>query len=123
MFAFYRARVAMAAELRAEGVPDTSIDNGWEYNMLVELRYANHINDPEIELPSNTYVPVPPPPPGTCVTWWYGETPHIKPRYAVASDPNECYGPAPFAPVEYSRWLASKPGVLYSVNYIAPSMR
>ncbi len=34
-FAFYRARVALAAELRASGVPDTSVDNGWEYNLNV----------------------------------------------------------------------------------------
>jgi hypothetical protein len=123
MFAFYRARVAMAAVLRAAGVPDTSVDNGWEYNMLVELKYANHINYREIELPAHAYVPTPPAPPGTCVAWWYDETPHIKPRYTVAFDPDKCYGPAPFAPVYYSQWLASRPGVLYVVNSIALSKR
>jgi hypothetical protein len=123
MFAFYRARVTMAAVLRAAGVPDTSVDNGWEYNMLVELKYANHINYREIELPAHAYVPTPPAPPGACVAWWYDTTPHIKPRYALAFDSDECYGPAPFAPVSYSRWLASTPGVLYVVNSNALSKR
>jgi len=115
--------VAIAAVLRAAGVPDTSVDNGWEYNMLVELKYANHINYREIELPTHAYVPTPPAPPGTCVAWWYDETPHIKPRYTVAFNSDKCYGPAPFAPVYYSQWLASRPGVLYVVNSIALSKR
>jgi hypothetical protein len=120
-FAFYRARVTMAAELRAAGVPDISTDNGWEYNMLVELKYANHINAPEIELPANAYVPVPPLPLGTCPMFYYNYVPHIKPIYGVSYDPNECFGPAPFAPVNYSRWLTQSPGTLYVVRYTAAS--
>jgi hypothetical protein len=53
----------------------------------------------------------------------YDETRRIKPRYTLAFDSDECYGPAPFAPVYYSRWLASTPGVLYVVNSIALSKR
>jgi hypothetical protein len=66
MFALYRARVAIAAELRAAGVPDTSVDNGWEYNNLAELQHADHINNPEIEVPVHAYIPTPPLPAGTC---------------------------------------------------------
>ena len=42
-------------------------------------------------------------------------------KYGVSFDPNACYGPAPFAPATYSRWLASKPGTLYVVKYTVPS--
>ena len=63
-FAINRARVALADELQANGIPDTSIDGGWDYNLDVELRHANHINNPGIKNPANAYVPVPPPPPG-----------------------------------------------------------
>jgi hypothetical protein len=120
-FAFLRARVALAAELRADGVPDTSVDNGWEYNFGVELQHADHINVPMVVVPANAYIPVPPLSAGTCPMLFYDYTPHIKPLYGVSYDPNECYGPAPFAPVHYSRWLARTPGALYVVRYTAPS--
>ncbi len=121
LFAFYRARVALADELHAAGVPDTSIDSGWEYNLNVELHYATHINDPHIVVPAHSYVP-PPPPPDTvdiCSTseFWREYTPHIHPVYGVSFDPNACYGPAPFAPVHYSRWPFRTPGTLYVVRY------
>ena len=121
MFAFYRARLAIADELRASGVPDTSVDNGWEYNIGVELQHANYINNPAIVLPANAYVPTPPLPGGTCPMGWYNYTPHIHPIYSVSSNPNACYGLAPFPPVHYSRWPASKPDTLYVVNYTALS--
>jgi hypothetical protein len=122
MFALYRARVAIAAELRAAGVPDTSVDNGWEYNLGVELRHSDFVNESTIVVPAHAYVPTPPPPAGICSTLWaYDATPHIHPLYGISFDPNACNGPAPFAPVTYSRWLASTPGTLYVVNFVAPS--
>ncbi len=119
-FSLYRARVALAAELVANGVPDTSTDNGWEYNFDVELRHSDHINFPTIVVPAGGYVPTPPPPPGPCLMHFYDYTPHIHPLYGISFDPDECYGPAPFAPVHYSRWLASSPGTLYVVRYLPP---
>ncbi len=122
MFSLYRARADLAAELRAAGIPDTSIDNGWDYNMVVELQHSDHINDRDIEVPADAYVPTPPLPVGTCPMFWYDKTPHIKPLYGASSDPDACYGLAPFAPVHYSRWLADARGTtLYIVRYTAPS--
>jgi hypothetical protein len=122
MFSFHRARVALAAELRDAGIPDTSVDNGWDYNMVVELEHSDHINDPDIELPAHAYVPTPALPAGTCPMFWYDKTPHIKPLYGASTDPDACYGPAPFAPVHYSRWLADpRDATLYVVRYTAPS--
>lgn len=118
LFTFYRARVALAAELHAAGVHDTSIDNGWEYNYMVELQHANFINDPRMALPAHAYAPTPPPAAGTCETTYFDNTPHIHAIYGVSFNPNACYGPAPFAPVHYSRWLASSPGTLYVVKYV-----
>ena len=119
-FALDRARVAMAAELRAAGVPDTSVDNGWEYNLGVELQHSDFINDSRIVLPAHAYVPAPPPTASTCPMLYFDRTPHVKPRYSVSFDPNACDGPAPFAPVSYSRWLASKSGTIYLVRSTAP---
>ena len=117
MFAFYRARVALAAELRAAGVPETSVDNGWEYNLVVELQHADFVNYPAIVKPAHAYVPTPPLPAGTCPMYWYDYTPHIRPVYGISFSPNACYGPAPFAPVHYSRWPYATPGTLYVVRY------
>ena len=117
MFSFYRARVTLAHELAANNVPATSVDNGWEYNIDVELQHAPAINFPNIASPPNFYVPTPSPPPGPCQMKWYDFTPHIHPLYGVSFDPNTCYGPTPFAPVHYSRWPYRTPGMLYVVRY------
>jgi len=117
MFALDRARVDLAAELRANGVPETSVDNGWEYNLGTELQHADHINFPTIVVPAHAYVPVPPLPADSCPMFWYDYFPHIHPLYGVSFDPNACYGPAPFAPVHYSRWPYRAPGTLYIVRY------
>ena len=120
-FAFYRARVVLANELRASGLPDTSVDNGFEYNFVVELQHSNHINFPTIVVPPNAYVPTTPPPANACHVFWYDYTPHMHALYGVSFDPNACYGPAPFAPMHYSRWLSRTPGTLYVVRYMPPS--
>ena len=123
LFSFYRARVALAAELNAHGVPDTSIENGWEIDLLTELQHADHLNDPHIVVPANSYVPPVPLPEGTCeiLPYWSDKTPHIHPLFGASFDPNACYGPAPFAPVQYSHWLSSSPNTLYIVRYTPPS--
>ncbi len=121
MFAFYRARMDITAELHADGFPDTSVTYGWEYDYVTEARYAGHVNDFRIAVPAGAYVPRPQPPPGPCNLPGYDETPHIHPIYGVSFDPNACYGPAPFAPVHYSRWPYRTPGTLYVVRYQPPS--
>ena len=121
MFALYRARVVMAAEIRASGIPDTAVDNGWEYNFGVEIEHAGFLNDERIEIPAHAYVPALPLPAGTCPTYSFDETPHIHPLYGISFDPNACYGTAPFAPVHYSTWPYSTPGTLYVVKYTPPS--
>ncbi|MGA8938351.1 MAG: glycosyltransferase family 39 protein [Acidobacteriaceae bacterium] len=120
-FALYRARAALAAELRANGVPDTSVDNGWEYNNSVEIHQAGHINDPSIVTPAHAYVPVAPPSTDTCFLHGYFAFPHIHPIYGISFTPNACHGPAPFAPVHYSRWPYPTPGTLYVIRYIRPA--
>ncbi|MGA7158723.1 MAG: glycosyltransferase family 39 protein [Acidobacteriaceae bacterium] len=120
-FALYRARLAMAAEIRAVGISDTSVDNGWEYNFEVEIGHAGYINDSKIVIPAHAYVPAPPLPAGTCPMFDHDNTPLIRPLYGVSFDPNACYGEAPFAPVHYSRWPFSAPGTLYVVRYTPPA--
>jgi hypothetical protein len=70
--------------------------------------------------PAGMYQPAAPLPDGTCEVNEHDLTPHIRPRYGVSFDPDACYGRAPFAPVQYSRWLAKGPGTLYVVYYTKP---
>jgi hypothetical protein len=122
VFAFYRARVVLAGELHAAGVPDTSVDSGWEYNLNVELQHASHINYPESLAPANTFVPPVSSPIGICpmAEFWRTFTPHIHAIYVISFDPNVCGGPAPIAPAHYSRWPALTPGTLYVMRNTAP---
>jgi 4-amino-4-deoxy-L-arabinose transferase-like glycosyltransferase len=121
-FAIDRARVELANELTAAGIADTAVDNGWEYNLSVELRHAGYINTDRIVNPAHAYQPAPPLPAGTCEVNAYDYTPHIRPKYGISFDPNACYGPAPFASVQYSRWMGSEPGTLYVVYYRKPAL-
>ena len=120
LFSLYRARVALASELQHANIPDTSVDYGWEYNIGVELQHANHLNEPTIVVPADAYVSQPPLPDTTCPMHSAELTPHLKPLYGLSFYPNSCYGLAPFAPAQYSRWLASTPGTLYIVRYTPP---
>ena len=117
-FSLYRARIDMANELAAAGVPTTATDNGWEFNLGVQLQHARSVNNFVIALPADVYVPPPPLPAGTCEVNYYQMTHVIHPIYGVSFDSDACYGPAPFAPVRYSRWLAGSPGILYAVRYV-----
>jgi hypothetical protein len=86
-FAVDRGRVALANELLAAGVPDTAVDNGWEYNQGVELEHAGFINDYRMINPEGMYKPAPPLPEGTCEVNGHDLTPHIVPRYGISFDP------------------------------------
>ena len=116
-FSLHRAVVSLAAEVRSAGVPDTRVDYGWAYNFDVELRHSNHINEPAMALPAHAYKPAPQPPAGQCHAYFYDNTPHVHPLYGVSFTPNACAGPAPFAPVHFSRWPYRTPGTLYVVRY------
>jgi len=119
-FALDRARVDLANELHAHGIPYTSIDGSWDYNLDTELRHSNHINNPRIINPAGAYVPQPPPAPGYCQSFWSDQTPHVRGIYGIAFDPNYCHGPASFPPVQYRPWPFRTPINLYAIRY-APS--
>jgi hypothetical protein len=117
MFAFYRARVDLASEFLAAGVPPTSVDSGWEYDFGVELQHSSHIGSFRLDGPIDTPAPKLSPTPANCSLISSEHTPHIHPLYAIAFDPTACYGLAPFAPIHYSRWPYQTPGTLYVVRY------
>jgi len=121
-FSLYRAIVSLSEEVRAAGVADTAVDHGWAYNFDVELRHSKYINEPAMALPAHAYRPAPQPPAGQCHAYFYDYTPHVHPLYGFSFEPDVCAGPAPFAPVQFSRWPYRTPGRLYVVRY-APTAK
>lgn len=119
-FALERARVELANELHAQGVPFTAIDGAWDYNLDTELDHSDHINHSQIKVPAGAYVLPPSPPPGYCRAPDNERTPHIHAIYGISFSPHTCYGRAAFAPVQYRSWPLGTPIDLYVVRYAPP---
>jgi hypothetical protein len=92
VFAMYRARVALIAEMRDAGIPATAIDGGFEYNGWTQID----------TLPCSPQL------------WVYFPT--IVPRYSLSFDPAACEGPSRFAPVVYTEWLGPRHVAIYAVK-------
>jgi hypothetical protein len=119
MFSVYRARAAVAQEVLAAGVPANELDGGFEPNGWYELQSSPYIDDLRIVNPPNSVVPLDPLRGMACTPKDDTDTEliHFAPRYGVAYRADACRGPAPFAPVRYSRWLGLGHGTLYVVKY------
>ena len=122
MFAFYRARVAVANEVLAAGVQPNTFDGGFEYNGWVELLQGGYLNNEKILNPPNSYIPVGPYRGLSCngdgkIGDYNNQLLHFSPRYALSFHPDVCAGNAPLAPVNYFRWLGLRPASLYVVTY------
>jgi Dolichyl-phosphate-mannose-protein mannosyltransferase len=122
MFAFYRARVTVAEEVRAAGVQPNTFDGGFEYNGWVELLPGGYVNDENILNRPNSYVPIGPYRGPSCdgsgkIGADNKRLLHFSPQYGLSFYPNACAGQTPLAPVSYFRWLGLRSASLYVVNY------
>lgn len=117
-FALDRARVDLADELHANGIQFTAIDGNWDYNIGTELQNSDHINIQYLN--AGAFRSPPPTPEGYCASYWSERTPHVHGLYGISFDPRECYGKAPFAPVQYRPWPFRTPMNLYAVRYAPP---
>jgi hypothetical protein len=122
MFAFYRARIAVANEVRAAGIQPNAFDGGFEYNAWEELLQGGYIHDKKMLNPLDSDAPMGPYRGWSCagdgIIYDYDyELPHFSPRYALSFYPDVCAGQTTLAPVSYFRWLGLRSGTLYVVNY------
>jgi len=123
MFAFYRARIAVANEVRAAGIQPSAFDGELEYNGWEELLQGGYIHDIKMVNPPDSDAPMAPYRGWSCtgegkLYWYFGfRFPHFSPRYGLSFDPDVCAGRTALAPVSYFRWLGLRPGYLYVVNY------
>ena len=122
MFAFYRARVTVADEVRAAGVQPSAFDGGFEYNGWIEVLQGGYVNDEQILNRPSSYIPIGPYRGPSCdgsgkIGADNNRLLHFSPRYGLSFYPNVCAGQTPLAPVNYFRWLGLRSASLYVVNY------
>jgi hypothetical protein len=106
-FALNRARVAAVAQIRASGVPVTSIQGGFDYDGWTQIEAAGYINDARLRNPANAYqVNLSPLQlPERCRLDFAEYTPAIRPEYFVVFEPMRCLASSKYPPVRYRTWL------------------
>jgi hypothetical protein len=122
MFALYRAHVALGQEVLDTGIPPFAVDFGWEQNGWVELQSHPAVNDKRIINPRSSYIHIEDPLLPYCYgqSIYFGNYPHLAPRYGISFEPNACAGAAPFTPVAYTSWPDLRRAPLYVVKYPPP---
>jgi hypothetical protein len=120
-FSVYRARLAAVNELRAAGVPDTSIDAGLDHNGFAQISRYGHMNDPQIRMAPSEYIVHTPVFPENCQPDHSWQTPALIPGYALSFDPSACGGLSGFPPVSFYYWLYGQKVTVYVVYTAKPS--
>jgi hypothetical protein len=123
-FALYRGYASAIDEIRASGIPATSIVGPLEFMEWTEVEEVGHINDSGISNRNGAYVPRPARVfPASCGDDWFLEwaafldrAPEIKPAYATSLDPGLCGGYVAFPPVTYRAWIAPHTNLIYAVR-------
>jgi hypothetical protein len=116
VFSLSRARLAAVDELRAAGVRPTAIDAGFEYDGWTQIDTARFINDPHIRIQPGDRFSAPNTSSMQCRPLFLDRFPVLSPRYGLALDPQECSGPAQFAPVTTRTWLGPHFTTIYVVR-------
>jgi Dolichyl-phosphate-mannose-protein mannosyltransferase len=119
-FSSFRARLAAIDELRAAGIPDTSIDGGWEHNAMVQVERCGFINNPHLPIYADAPLAQSSSLPGNCKRPLDNLTPVVVPLYIVSFDPHFGGGLSPFPPVTYRNWLGTRTATLYIVETAKP---
>lgn len=106
-FALNRARVTAVAQIRASGVPVTSVQGGFDYDGWTQVEAAGYINDARLRNPANAYqVNLSPLQlPERCRLDFVEYTPAIHPEYFVVFEPMTCLAWSKYPPVRYRTWL------------------
>ncbi|MGI4757889.1 MAG: hypothetical protein ACRYGF_13680 [Janthinobacterium lividum] len=106
-FAWNRARLASIQELHANGVRDTLIQAGFEYDGWTQINISGYVNERRMELPRGAF--------NEDVWWRRGPsscryffttyTPSIQPKYILVASPLPCFTTTNYPVVSYGAWL------------------
>lgn len=106
-FAWQRARLAAIDEVRASGVPRTSILGGFDYDGWTQIKDGGYINDPRIQTPVGAWDsrPLLSGFAKECHLGFIDYTPVLQPKFVVAPDSSTCLLPSQYPPLSYRAWL------------------
>jgi hypothetical protein len=124
-FGSFRARLAAVDELRAAGIPDASIDGGWEHDAMVQVEHCGFINNPHLPMYAEAPLSQSLAPPSSLLANCKGSldnlVPVVVPLYTVSFDPHFGSGLSPFPPVTYRDWLGIHTVTMYIVDTATPA--
>jgi hypothetical protein len=106
-FALNRARLVAVKSLNVSGVPNTSIQAGFEYDGWTQLEAAGYVNEKRMVLPQGAYHEVLPQLQFAkeCRSFFSIDATAIQPKYFVVSSPMPCFVPSVYPSVSYRAWL------------------
>lgn len=107
-FACERARLSAIDELLAAGVPRTEISGRLEYDGWTQIQDGGHFDHLRIDLPPAAYAASPRNArfAEVCDYPFARYASALVLKYAVVSEPNQCFVPSQFPPVGYRTWLS-----------------
>jgi len=120
-FSAYRGRLAAINELRAAGIPDTSISGGWEHAAMVQIEHCGFINNPSSRAYAEARISQDSPLPKECEIPMDTTIPIVSPIYTLSFNPPVEDRRSPFPPVTYSDWLGPRTVTLYILNTSKPA--
>jgi Dolichyl-phosphate-mannose-protein mannosyltransferase len=106
-FALNRARLSAIRSLNASGVPDRSIQAGFEYDGWTQIEAAGYVNEKRMIRPPGAYHEVLPQLQFAkeCRSFFSIDATAIQPEYFVVSSPMPCFVPSMYPSVSYRAWL------------------
>lgn len=109
-FAWNRARLAAANEIRATGIPRTKIQGGLAYDGWTQIETVGIVPSSWVDLSGNPIQAVPEP----CRLGTAFFMPAVKPRFTLVFPKKMwCLAASNFAPVTYRKWLPPFQGAVY----------
>jgi hypothetical protein len=106
-FALNRARLSVIRSLNASGIPDTSIQAGFEYDGWTQIKAAGYVNEKRMVLPLGAYHEVLPQLQFAkeCRSFFSIDAPAIQPKYFIVSSAMPCFAASMYPSVSYRAWL------------------
>lgn len=106
-FALNRARLRAIRSLNASGVPNTSIQAGFEYDGWTQIEARGYVNEKRIALPRGAFQEVLPQFQFAkeCRSFFSIYATAIDPKYFIVSSPRPCFVQSMYPSVSYLAWL------------------